>query len=141
MIRSIHRGFGIPLLPALLALAALVAAAQAPPAMAADEPASTVELVVDFGDGAQHRLADLPWRDEMTVLDVMQQAQKHPHGVTFGKRGSGTTALITQIDDVKNEGSGKNWIYSVNGKPATVGVGAYQLKPRDAVLWEFKVYE
>jgi hypothetical protein len=42
---------------------------------------------------------------------------------------------------LKNEGDGKNWLYSVNGKMARVGAGAYQLESGDVVLWEFKVYE
>lgn len=140
MIERIHRGLDIPTVLAVFVLLALLAA---PPPMtiAADEKAQTIEMVVDFGDGAQVRLAGLPWRDEMTVLDAMEKAKQHPHGITFAQRGSGASTLITQIDDVKNEGAGKNWLYSVNGKLGTVGVGAYRLKPGDAILWEFKVYQ
>ena len=141
MIERIRRGLCIETLPAVLILVALLAAAPPPMTAAADEKAQTVELVVDFGDGAQVRLAALPWRDEMTVLDAMEKAKQHPHGITFAQRGSGASTLITQIDDVKNQGDGKNWLYSVNGKLGTVGVGACRLKPGDAVLWEFKVYE
>jgi len=77
----------------------------------------------------------------MTAVDALAAAKKHPHGITFEKRGRGASTLVTQIDDLKNEGDGKNWLYSVNGKTARVGAGAYQLKSGDAVLWEFKVYE
>ncbi|MEX0978259.1 MAG: DUF4430 domain-containing protein [Pirellulales bacterium] len=141
MIERIRRALGSKTVLAVFALMALLAAAPPPMTIAADDKAQTVELVVDYGDQAQVRLAALPWRDEMTVLDAMETAQKHPHGITFAQRGSGASTLITQIDDVKNQGAGKNWLYSVNGKLGTVGVGAYRLKPRDAILWEFKVYE
>jgi Domain of unknown function (DUF4430) len=123
------------------ALVAVAAISHAPPSFAADKQAETVSLAVDFGDGAEVRFKALPWRDGMTVLDALAAAEKHPHGITFAKRGSGAMALITQIDDLKNQGNGKNWLYSVNGKTATVGAGAYKLKSGDAILWEFKVYE
>jgi ABC-type transport system substrate-binding protein len=109
--------------------------------IAADVKAETVRLVVDYGDGAQVHLTALPWRDGMTVLDALAAAKKHPHGITFAQRGSGASSLVTQIGDLKNEGDGKNWLYTVNGKLAPVGAGAYKLKAGDGILWEFKDYE
>ena len=130
-----RRAFGM----AVLAAATTIAIATL--SIAAEEKAKTVRLVVDYGDGAQVHFKALPWRDGMTVLDALAAAKKHPHGITFAQRGSGASSLITQIDDLRNEGDGKNWLYTVNGKLARVGAGAYQLKAGDAILWEFKVYE
>ncbi len=107
---------------------------------AADKP-DTVSMVVDYGDGVQVHFTALPWQDSMTVLDAIDAAAKHPHGVKFEKRGRGTATLVTGIGKLKNEGSGKNWLYSVNKKDADVGVGAYRLEPGDAILWEFKAYD
>jgi hypothetical protein len=76
----------------------------------------------------------------MTVVDLLAAAAKHPHGITFETRGSGASTLVTRIGDLKNEGAGRNWLYSVNGKLANVGAGAYKLGAGDAVLCEFKVY-
>ncbi|MEX0677140.1 MAG: DUF4430 domain-containing protein [Pirellulales bacterium] len=150
MVTRIRRHLGGPTRCALCVvarLAVLAAAvsiptvASAPRSLAADEKAATVRLVVDYGDAAQVHFKALPWRDGMTVLDALVAAEKHPHGITFAKRGDGASALITQIDDLKNEGNGKNWLYTVNGKLAPLGAGAYKLKAGDAILWEFKVYE
>ena len=90
--------------------------------------------------GADPVLAALPWREGMTVVDALGAAAKHPHGITFESRGRGASALVTRIGDLKNEGTGRNWLYSVNGKLANVGAGAYKLSAGDVVLWEFKVY-
>ncbi len=57
----------------------------------------------------------------MTVFDAMNLAQANPHGIKFTYEGSAPEKyFLTQIDDVKNEGSesGKrNWLYSVNAIP------------------------
>jgi hypothetical protein len=107
----------------------------------AADPRPAVSLAVDYGDGVELRFRELPYRAGMTVLDALTAAGKHPRGVKFVQRGRGTTAMITEIDGLKNDPSGKSWLFSVNGKSAEVGSGAYELKAGDAVLWEFKPYE
>jgi len=107
----------------------------------AADPRPAVSLVVDYGDGVELRFRELPHRAGMTVLDALAAAGKHPRGVKFVQRGRGATAMITEIDGLRNDPSGKNWLFSVNGKSAEVGSGAYELKAGDAVLWEFKPYE
>jgi hypothetical protein len=107
----------------------------------AADPRPAVSLTVDYGDGVELRFRELPYRAGMTVLDALAAAGKHPRGVKFVQRGRGSTAMITEIDGLKNDPSGNNWLFSVNGKTAEVGAGAYELKAGDAVLWEFKPYE
>jgi hypothetical protein len=110
----------------------------------AEPKAATVRLVVDYGDGAQVHFTALPWREGMTVLDALKAAQAHPHGISFALRGTGANAMITKIGDLKNQGGGqnsKNWMFYLNDKPGEVGAGSHQLKPMDAVLWKFEVYE
>jgi hypothetical protein len=107
----------------------------------AADPRPAVSVAIDYGDGVELRFRELPWRSGMTVLDALTAAGKHPRGVKFVQRGRGATAMITEIDGLKNDPSGKNWLFSVNGKTAEVGSGAYELKAGDAVLWEFKPYE
>ena len=111
---------------------------------AAAQKASTVRLVVDYGDGVQVHFMALPWSEGMTVLEALTAAQKHPRGITFTHRGSGSSALITAIGNLKNEGGGetaKNWLFYVNDKQSEVGVGTYKLKSGDAVLWKFQTYD
>ena len=104
----------------------------------AQEPAATVRLVVDYGDGVAKHFNALPFRDEMTVLDAMKAAQEHRRGIKFEHRGSGATAFLTQIDEVKNEGSGRNWVYRVNDQLADRSFAVYRLKAGDTVLWKFE---
>ena len=111
---------------------------------AAEPEANTVRLVVDYGDGVEVHFKALAWREGTTVLDALLAAKAHPHGVSFKRRGSGRSALITAIGGAKNEGGGaqsKNWIYYVNDKQAEVGVGAHALAPGDVVLWKYQVYD
>jgi len=104
-------------------------------------PKTSASLVVDYGDGVEVHFTDLKWRDGMTVLDVLSAAKAHRHGITFTQRGTGSSALVTKIGDLANEGDGKNWIYYVNGKTGEVSAGVHPLKSGDAVLWKFQKYE
>lgn len=126
------------ILRSLIALALLAGTIECLPAAEA-KPA--VKLVVDYGDGVQVHYTALPWQAGMTVVDALTAAQKHPHGLKLTQKGKGASALITEIGGLKNEGSGKNWLFSVNGKEADVGAGGYELNAGDTVLWEFKAYE
>jgi hypothetical protein len=125
----------------LIAVIALALAAAAQPTQA--EPAKNVSLVVDYGDGvAKHfRFA---WKEDMTVQDAIDLAQANPHGLKYRSTGSGATAFLTQIDDVRNEGAGadkKNWQFWINGQRAERGFGVFKLARGDKVLWKFAVFE
>lgn len=126
----------LPLL-ALLALALSFAST-----IRSDEPAAaaTVHLSIDYGDGVQKQFTTLPWRAEMTVLDVLTEASKHPRGIRFEHRGKGETAFVTQIDDVKNEGQGRNWLFQINDKPGAVSSGVQRVAKHDRILWKFATY-
>jgi hypothetical protein len=106
---------------------------------AAAEPANgkSVKLTIDFGDGVHKVFVALPWQEKMTVFSALQAAEKHPRGIKLSHRGTGERVLVTAIDDLKNEGSGKNWLYEVNGKLADRSAGIYELSAGDAVLWRF----
>jgi hypothetical protein len=107
----------------------------------AGEPA--VELMIDYGDGAQKRFTRVPHQDGMTALAALRFAAKHPRGITFVSSGSGSAALVTKIDDLANEAGagGKNWLYRINGKLADKSCDAYVLSPGDVILWKFEEYE
>jgi hypothetical protein len=108
---------------------------------APDAPA--VELVIDYGDGSEKRFTRIPYQDGMTVLVALRLVAKHPRGITFDSSGSGSSALLTRIDDLGNEATpdGKNWLYRVGGKLADKSCGAYVLSPGDVILWRFEKSE
>jgi hypothetical protein len=106
----------------------------------ADAPTARVKLVIDYGDGTQKVFAGLSWKEGMTVLDTLKSAQRAPHGISFDHQGEGATAFVTQIDDLRNQGGGKeakNWQYRVNGTFVKESSGTRGLQPGDEVLWIF----
>jgi hypothetical protein len=109
----------------------------------AAEGQPAVELVIDYGDGAEKRFTRIPHRDGMTALAALQFAARHPRGIAIESSGSGSAALVTKIDDLANEAGAdaKNWLYRVNGKLADKSCGAYVLSPGDVILWKFEEYE
>ena len=106
--------------------------------------AQVVQLTIDFGDGAEKRFTAIAFREGITVLDVLEAAKAHPHGVAFASRGSGAMTLVTKIDDVANQegaAGAKNWLFFVNEKLADRGCGAASVKPGDSILWRYQVKE
>ncbi|MEW6454639.1 MAG: DUF4430 domain-containing protein [Pseudomonadota bacterium] len=107
---------------------------------AAAQPAQTVHLAVDYGDGVMKTISDIPWTKGLTVLDVMNAAKTRPHGITFEFRGSGSSAFLTKIDDLTSQGGGvlkKNWQFWVNAAYGNRSFGVYEVQPQDTVLWRF----
>ena len=101
----------------------------------------TVRLTIDYGDGVEKVFSGLSWKEGTTVFDVLQAAAKHPRGLKLTHQGSGATTLVTAIDDLKNEGRGRNWLYEVNAKLGEKSCALAELKPGDAVLWRFAKYK
>lgn len=110
--------------------------------ISAAEPATaTVALVIDYDDGVEKHFRELPWKAGMTVLDAIKAAEQHPRGSKFVYRSAGDTAFLTQIDDVKNEGSGRNWIFSINGELGKRSFAVTEVKSSDRIVWKFTQYK
>lgn len=109
-------------------------------------------MVVDFGDGTQTHytcvgLTELPSDNgAYFVLDAMNACAKQTTGArafTFTQRGSGSTAFITALGGVANEGGGKdarNWQFWVNDERSKVGVGEARVHPGDRITWALAPY-
>jgi hypothetical protein len=112
------------------------------PAKLAAKGEPAVELAIDYGDGMEKRFKRIPHAEGMTVRDALAFAGKHPRGIKFESTGSGAAALLTQIDELANEGGGegKNWLFRVNRKLASKSFDAYTLAPGDVILWKFEKY-
>ena len=113
-------------------------------AFAAEPTAKTVELVVDYGDGVQKRFAALAFTDGMNVLDALQAAKRHAHGIDFEFAGKGEMAFLLSIDGQKNQGggeTGKNWVFRLNQKLGHKSFAVQTLAAGDVVLWRFEVYD
>jgi hypothetical protein len=113
---------------------------QAPQPVVAATSDRTVSLVVEFGDGQRRDWTDVPWRDGMTVADVLATAAASSAGEPFSysQANSGASAFLTEMSGAANEGAaGRNWTYQVNGKHADRSFAVYVLQPGDQVLWKF----
>jgi hypothetical protein len=131
------------LLAAALFLGSTVASVGRPAVVHADDPVpppASVRMVIDYGDGVEKHFTALAWKEGMTVLDALVAAQEHPRGIKFTHRGSDATAFLTQIDELKNEGSGRNWVFRVNDKLATKSFAIFGVKAGDTILWKFGEY-
>jgi hypothetical protein len=135
---------GAPAVPAATSAEATGGGKAAADAKLAGAKPHTVELIIDYGDGVQKRFTDIGWRESMTVLDVLKAAQDHSHGISFSARSSGDTAMMTKLDDEKNQGGAadaKNWIFRINGRMGDESCGIAEVRPGDTVLWKFGLYE
>ena len=125
----------------LLAIATVAVGAVAYEPLSAQEAKSNhVQLTIDYGDGVQKHFTALEWKAGLTAFDVLGLAAKHPRGIKFTHQGSGATTLVTSIDDLKNEGRGRNWIFEVGGKLGDRSAALHELKAGDVVLWKFAKY-
>ncbi len=125
---------------ALVAALLLLPGGLATDRAAAQAAGATVRLLVDYGDGTSKIISDLPWSKGNTVLDVMNAAKSHPHGISFSFTGSGASAFMTKIDDVQNEGGGagrRNWQLWVNTIYADRSFAAIEVQALDTVFWRF----
>ncbi len=105
------------------------------PGVASPDPAALpVSLTIEFAGGRQPFVAEAAWFRGMTVRDALQQVRR----VELEEQGTGQAAFLTSINGVGNEGaSGRNWLYSVNGKSADRSYAAYIVEPGDRILWTF----
>jgi hypothetical protein len=93
-----------------------------------------VSIEIEFGPEGKPLKDAVPWFAGMTVRDLLTSASL----VSFGEKGRGASALLVQIQETENEGSGgRNWIYYVNGQFGDRSYAVYELQPGDRVLWTF----
>ena len=78
-------------------------------------------------------------KDSM-VLDLMIAASSSKAATFISKEYSGLGSLITSINGKTSDKDHNDlyWIYSVNGKKATVGVSQYVLHEGDVVSWSYE---
>lgn len=132
-----------------IALASTAQTGAGAPAAQPTAPAAQarqVKLVIDYGDGVQKHFVALEHKPGMTAFDALLAAKAHARGIEIEHSGSGATALVRRIDDLKNQGAGgstgesRNWQFFVNDQYATAGAGATKIEPGDVVRWVFARY-
>ncbi len=71
----------------------------------------------------------------ITALDLLRKK------AVVKAQGKGKNAFVLEINNLKAKKEKKEyWAFYVNGKPSSVGAGAYKLKPNDQITWQIKTY-
>ncbi len=113
--------------------------------------APRVRVVIDFPDGTQVHYTRVDMASvkaeegTWTALEVMQIASQveGPRALHFASKGSGSTAFVTAIGGLANEGGGegkRNWQFWINDDFAKQGIGSARLKPGDRLTWSYLPY-
>ena len=100
----------------------------------------TVSLEIHFGNGARRSFDALPWRQGMTVADLMRLARDFRPSIRYEQRGKDAEAFLESLEGVEGGGDGqRNWLYRVNGELGDKSFGVFELNPGDEVTWSFEV--
>lgn len=69
----------------------------------------------------------------------MMNLLKNENKINFsGKDYASLGFFVEEINGLKNNPAGKNWLYYVNGRPAQVGVSYYLIKANDIIEWKYE---
>lgn len=94
----------------------------------------TIQVVMLI-NGREYRTAMKP---ASSVYDLMS-ALKEQKKIDFKDYNySGMGFFVTEINGIKNNSAGENWLYYVNGKLASIGVSYYKLKNNDTIEWKYE---
>ena len=79
-----------------------------------------VALTIDYSNGVRKSFNSIPWRPEMAVYDVLQEAVATKPGLafqfekTFVDRGGRDVGVIVAIDDIAAEQDNQKWLVWIN---------------------------
>lgn len=106
----------------------------------ADTPAaqSSVNLMIDYGDGRVKTWNTVSWNEAMSILDLMQQVANAKEITMTTKPGAKGVSTLQSIDGVMNDATARmRWQYWVDNTYEPRTADKYYLKPGDIVLWKF----
>ncbi len=90
---------------------------------------------------ASDRTYNLNLQPNTTLLEAMRQltAQSAQPFIFSGKEYPSLGFFVEEINGIKNDpGSGKYWIYYINGQTAQIGISNYQVKQNDLIEWKYE---
>lgn len=132
----------LPIL-ALLMMSGCGATQTVEPTSGASGRLATCNVEIVFGRKFDTKTFDIPCSasNDSTVISILERSHNMSE-IKLQSTGSGETAFVVAIDDVKNEGaSGDNWVYYVNDQLGDRGSGVYEIVPGDKIRWSFGKYE
>ncbi|WKZ15787.1 MAG: DUF4430 domain-containing protein [Candidatus Jettenia caeni] len=90
-----------------------------------------VTVEIDSGGLHQNREVEIPWKQGITALEVLQSVAK------IETQQKGEHFLVTSIDKVEGQVGDKVWYYHINGKRATSFANTCILNEGDRMKWEY----
>ena len=84
--------------------------------------------------GIKYEAAIKPGSSAYEAMEVLKQENK----INFsGKDYSGLGFFVEEVNGLKNNPAGENWLYYVNGSLAPVGASNYIIKANDIIEWKY----
>ena len=98
-------------------------------------PAEEKIKVVMLINGVKYEAAVKPGGSVYDLMNLLKNENK----INFsGKNYSSLGFFVEEINGLKNNPSGANWLYYINGQPAPVGVSNYIIKVNDIIEWKYE---
>ena len=105
-----------------------------------DTPAamSSVNLMIDYGDGTIRTWNTVSWHEAMSVMDLVGMIASAKEIALLTKDTGNKATTIESIDTIRNDGAAHmRWQYWINNTYEPRVAGKYYLKPGDIVLWKY----
>ncbi len=100
-------------------------------AVPAEEKNNTAIII----SGVKYEAAVKPGSSVYDLMNLLSVENK----INFsGKDYSGLGFFVEEINGLKNNPTGANWLYYINGQPAPVGVSYYKIKSDDIIEWKYE---
>ena len=106
----------------------------------ADTPAalSSVNLMIDYGNGSIKTWNTVSWNEAMSVLDLMQEVANAKEIAIETKPDAKGISMLESIDSVANDSKqNMRWQFWVDNTYEPRTADKYYLKPGDIVLWKY----
>ena len=105
-----------------------------------DTPAamSSVNLMIDYGDGTIRTWNTVSWHEAMSVMDLVGMIASAKEIALLTKDAGNKATTVESIDTTRNDSATHmRWQYWINNTYEPRVAGKYYLKPGDIVLWKY----
>jgi len=93
-------------------------------------------LQIDRQDGSTVKVFSVKMEKDSTALGQLQKAAGD-NNIPLEIKTESFGSYVDSLDGLKGGTDGKYWMYSVNGKEASVGADQYKLTEGDVAEWRF----
>src|SRR3990167_986508 len=93
-------------------------------------------LQIDRQDGSTVKIFGVKMEKDSTALGQLQKAAGD-NNIPLEIKTESFGSYVDSLDGLKGGTDGKYWMYSVNGKEASVGADQYKLAEGDVAEWRF----